>query len=135
MAPRSSRRVLLALGLLLLAVLGWLGVRDGVEQLSESRSPIQWAQSVSQLAYGILSVAAIVTVLWARRWKTIVLRAWAVAITVAAGLAPMAWGGMGLSSGLTAAVGTLLIALGIIWLVRAYPVRADIETDVPPATR
>jgi hypothetical protein len=117
-ASRNARRVLLALGLLFLAGLGWLGLSGGVEQFSMSRSLIQWAQSMSQLAYGILSVAAIVAVLRRRRWKTAVLRAWTVAVTLAAGLAPVAWGGLGLSSGLMAGGGTLLIALAIIWLVR-----------------
>lgn len=108
----------LGLALLLLAVLAWNGIVEGLQQLPQSENAGQQAQSVAQLAYGLLSAASIITTVRARRWAPPVLSAWAVSVTVAAGLAPVVWGDSGWPAGVSAGGATLLVALGIAWLLR-----------------
>jgi hypothetical protein len=61
-----------------------------------------------------------------------VLAGWAASLTIAAGLAPVVWGGNGWLSGLVAAAAAVLIAAGVIWMLRA----GDRRTAPPhPAPR
>jgi hypothetical protein len=115
----TVRKVLLGVGLALLLYLTWNGLAGGVRQLSEAHSLGQRLQTGAQIGYGLLSFAAVVSVFWARRWNLAVLACWSVCVTAAAGLAPVAWGGTGLLTGLIAGAATLAIAVLVVWLVRA----------------
>lgn len=116
---RVVRRGLVAIGVLLLVALAWLGLSGGVRQWPLSQGAGETAQTVAQLAYGLLSVLSILTTRWGRRWAPLVLAGWALSITIAAGLAPVVWGGSGWPSGLLAAAAALLIAVGIIGMLRS----------------
>lgn len=115
---RTARRVVLAIAILLLLGLAWTGLSGGLDQLDESRSTSEKAQTYSQLAYGLLALISIVTMFWGRRWSTLVHAAWVLSVMVAAGLASIVWGGTSLAIGLLSAVAALLVALAIIWLRR-----------------
>lgn len=112
------RRVLLVVALLLLAGLGWTGISGGLRQIPESRTFGQRVQSLSQLAYGLLSVLAVLTSVWRRRWRPLILACWTVCVTLAGGFASVVWGGTTLLVGVASGAAALLVALAIIWLLR-----------------
>lgn len=112
------RRVLLALALSLLLFLTWTGLSGGVTQFSESRTPGQKVQTLAQLAYGVSGLLSAVTLVWSRRWAPLMQGCWIGAVTIAAGLASVVWGGTSLGIGLLSGVVALLAALVIVWLLR-----------------
>jgi len=113
------RRTVLGVGVLLLLVLTWLGVSGGLHQIPQSHTPGEWIQSIAQLVYGVLSLAGVVT-----RFRTpgrgrLVLWGWVVSMTLAGGLAPVVWGGTSVGVGLVSAAAVVLVALGLVWLIRS----------------
>jgi len=111
-------RVVLAIALALLLGLAWLGVTGGIQQIPESHTPGQIAQTGTQLAYGVFALLSAVTTLWGRGWSRALLACWLVSLTFAAGLASVVWGGTSLAVGLLSGVAAFLVALAIIWLLR-----------------
>ena len=119
MTPTPAvRRVLLVVAMLLLLVLAWTGLRGGLNQIPQSQSTGQKAQTLSQFAYGVFGFLGVVTTFWGRRWNPVIMRCWVVSLTLAAGLASIVWGETGLGTGLLAGGARLLIALAIVWLLR-----------------
>jgi hypothetical protein len=112
------RRALLTVAVILFLALAWLGVTGGVSELSEAHSPGQVAQVVNQLAYGVFALLSVVTTFWFRRWALWMLACFAVAVTLAAGLASVVWGGTSFGIGVVSAGAALLVALGLGWLLR-----------------
>lgn len=112
-------RTLFAVGVLLLLALTWLGVSGGVHQIPRSHTPGEWVQSVAQLAYGILSLLGVLTRFRAPVWGRPILWSWVASMALAGGLAPIVWGGAGAGVALISAGAVVLLALGIVWLVRA----------------
>lgn len=98
--------------------LAWTGLVGGPQQLPLARTTGQLLETIVQITYGILSLASIVTIVWHRPWSRVVRLAWAVSMMLVAGLASVVWGGTSLGIGLVSAGCTLLIALGVIWLLR-----------------
>lgn len=118
LSPRV-RRVLLAVGVLLLLGMTWSGVSGGVHVIPQSRTAGQWTQTVAQLCYGILSLATVLTARqWGRWWSRAVRGGWLASVTVAAGFASVVWGGTSLWTGVASGALSLLIALAIVWLLR-----------------
>ena len=117
LTPRLRRALLAIVGLLLLW-LGWTGLTQGINQLPQSQTPGQIAQTLAQVAFGLSALLSLVTTFWARRWNTLMLAAWTVSVTLAAGLASVVWGGTSLLVGLLSGAGAFLIGLGIAWLLR-----------------
>jgi hypothetical protein len=111
------RRMLLIVALLLLTGLGWTGISGGLHQLPESHTLGQRVQSLSQLGYGVLSVLAVLTSVWGRRWRPLILACWTVCVTLAGGFASVVWGGTTLLIGVISGAAALLVALAIIWLL------------------
>lgn len=89
----SFRRVFLAIALLLLLGLSWMGRWDGLHQIRQSHTIGQQAQTIAQIAYGLLSLLGLLTSFRARRWGPLILGCWAVSLSLAAGLASVVWGG------------------------------------------
>ena len=114
----NVRRVLLTLAVVLLFALAWLGLSGGMANLADSHSLGQKAQTVTQFGYGLLAALGAVTTFWGRRWNRLVLRTWAVTITLAGGLASVVWGATSLLIGALSGAASLLCALGIIWMLR-----------------
>ena len=119
MTPTPAvRRVLLVGAMLLMLTLAWTGLSGGLNQIPQSQSTGQKAQTLSQLAYGVFGFLGVVTTFWGRRWNPVMLGCWVVSLTVAAGLASIVWGESGFGIGLLAGGVTFLIALAIVWLLR-----------------
>jgi len=114
-----ARRIFLAVAVLLLLGLAWTGVSGGVHQVRQSHTPGQWIQTTAQLGYGILSLLSVLTAFRGRRWGPTVLTCWVVSVTIAAGFAAVVWGGTTVGVGLVSAGVSLLVALAIVWLLRA----------------
>jgi hypothetical protein len=112
-------RVLLGIAILLLLGLAYAGIDGGFDQLSQTDKTLgQQVQTVTQLAFGVLSIAVIAVWFWARQWSRPVLVAWAVSLGLAGGLAPVVWGEATIPIGILSGVASLLIAGGIVWLLR-----------------
>jgi peptidoglycan/LPS O-acetylase OafA/YrhL len=113
------RRVLLAGATLLLIVVAWLTLSGGLRQIPRSHTFGRRAETIVQLACGMLSVLSVLTCFWWRRWSRQVLTAWAAALAASAGLSSLVWGPPDPIVGLVFAAGALLLALGIIRLLKA----------------
>ena len=112
------RRLSLGTALLILVGLGYVGLRNGLAEWSHADTPGQRLASVTEALYGLLGLVAGVGLVTRRTWTVPVVIAWAVSVTMTAGLAPVVWGGAGLWAGVAAAAATALIASGVIWLAR-----------------
>ncbi len=120
MSPRRLvRRTFVAVAILLLLLLTWLGVYGGVHQIPQSHTLGRGIQTVAQLSYGVLSILAVLTGYRKGRWGRLILGGWVVSITIAGGLAPVVWGGASVGIGLVSAAAVVALALGIVWLLRA----------------
>ena len=115
----AVRRVFLAVAVLLLLGLTWTGVSGGLHQIPQSHTPGEWIQTIAQLGYGMLSLLSVLTSVRGRRWGPPILACWVVSVTIAAGLAAVVWGGTTVGVGVVSAGVSLLVALAIVWLLRA----------------
>ena len=75
-------------------------------------------QATFQIIYGILSLLAGVLLTMKRSLPKVLEWTWSVALSVAAGMAPVVWSTGSELQGVAAAVGGVLVALGILWLER-----------------
>jgi hypothetical protein len=112
------RRIFLATALSSLLALAWNGFSGGTNQLSESQTLGQKAQTVSQFAYGLFALLSVATTFWGRRWSRVSHACWMVSVTLAGGLASVVWGGTSVAIGMLSGVATFLVALALIWLLR-----------------
>ena len=110
--------VLCLVGVVLLLVLAWTGIAGGVQQLSGMHTTAQRIQTALQLALGITSALAVIGTVRVVRWRRAAYIAFVASATLAAGLAPYAWGQAGLGSSVAAGVGALVVAMVIVWLAR-----------------
>jgi peptidoglycan/LPS O-acetylase OafA/YrhL len=113
------RRVLLAGATLLLIAVAWLALSGGLRQIPRSHTFGQRVETIMQLACGMLSVLSVLACFSWRRWSRQVLTAWATTLAASAGLSSLVWGPPDPIVGLVFAAGALLLALGIIRLLRA----------------
>jgi hypothetical protein len=105
--------------MVLLLVIAWGALSGGLRQIPQSRTPGQRVETAVQLACGCLSVLSILTCILWRQWRAAVLAAWTISLTTAAGLSSFVWGPPSAIVALGFAVGTLLLALAVIWMLRA----------------
>lgn len=122
-----TRQILRALALLLWLLFAWQGISGGIAQLSSADTALQWAQTYSQLGYGVLSLLVVATAFRARAFSRYSQMAWAVAVVLAAGLAPVAWGGTGWGTGAVAAALGVGIAAILLWALR-FATRQPLQT-------
>ena len=111
------RRVLLGIALLILVSLAWTGLSGGINQLPQSTTVGEKAQTLTQFAYGLFALLSAATACRGQRWARLVRVGWVVSLALAAGLASVVWGGTSLAIGLLSGAVAGLIALGIIWLL------------------
>ena len=105
--------------MLLLLALTWLGVSGGIRQIPRSNTPGELIQSVAQLSYGVFSLLGVLTRFRPDRRGRLVLGCWVASMAVAGGFAPVVWGGATVGTGLLSGGAVVLVALGIVWLLRA----------------
>ena len=107
--------LVVALGLLGLT---WSGLNGGIDQWSESRSPGQVIQTLTQFAFALFALLSLVTMIWGRRWSRAMGAGLTVSLGLAGGLASVVWGGTSVPIGVIAALASAAIGLGITWLAR-----------------
>ena len=117
LTPRV-RQILLVIVCGLLLWLAWIGLSGGLHQLSQSRTPGQMVQTLTQFGFGFFALLSLVTTFRAQRWNPLMLVSWVISLSLAAGLASVVWGGTSLLVGLVSGGAALLIGLGIAWLLR-----------------
>jgi hypothetical protein len=117
LTPIFRRSLLAAAGLALL-FLAWNGLSGGVNQLPESDTSGQIAQTLSQFAFGLFSLLSLLTSFWGRRWNRLMLAGFTISVGLAAGLASVVWGGTSLTIGFLSGSAALAVALAIAWLLR-----------------
>ena len=115
----KPRRALLALAVLLLLVLAWVGVQGGIQQWPQPQSPGQRIQTIAQFAYGLFAALTVASVWRSEAFGRAVRMSFLVAITVAAGIAPVVWGGAAWWAGLVAGLAALGVGVLILWLLSA----------------
>jgi len=115
-----GRKVAWVASLLVLAVLGCLGVFNGLREWGEGETPLQHSVPVGVLLYGILGLITAYGLFRREDWTIWPAIAWAMAVSYVPGVAVMAYGGEGaiLGSAIAASVGSALIALCVIWTVK-----------------
>jgi hypothetical protein len=132
-----TRLILRALVVLIWLLFAWQGISGGVSQLSSAETLLQRAQTFIQLGYGIIALLVVASTFRASAFARYVRIAWAVAVTLAAGLAPVAWGGTGWGPGTVAAVVGLGMAAIMLWFLRTSSRprsgRISTESERPPA--
>jgi hypothetical protein len=111
------RRVLLGIALLLLLGLAWTGLSGGINQLPQSTTLGEKAQTLTQFAYGLFALLSAATAFRGRRWARLVRVGWVVSLALAAGLASVVWGETSPAIGLLSGAAAGLIGLGISWLL------------------
>ena len=110
------RLVAFCAGLALLLTVSVLGAWSAVGSLDSISTMGQRVATVAQFGYASTGIVAAGALLAGRPWARAVLWLWAILLTVTGGLAPMVWGGAGLSAGLAAAATCVAIAALIAWL-------------------
>jgi len=115
-----GRKVAWVVSLCVLAVLGCLGVFNGLNEWGEGETPLQRSVPVGVLLYGILGIITAYGLFRRERWTIWPAIGWAVAVSYVPGVAVMAYGGEDaiLVSAIAASAGSALIALGVIWTVK-----------------
>jgi hypothetical protein len=113
------RKIFLVVAALILLALAWTGLTQGVNQMPQSHTPGEIAQTLSQFVFGVFALLSLATTFWARRWNTFMLGGLIISLALAAGLASVFWGGASILMGLVSGGAALLIGLGIAALLRA----------------
>lgn len=112
--PRTLLWRLAALALPLLT--GVLGALDGPEAFRAATTAGQRIAAGTQTAYGILGLTSTIGLARGRGWARPSLITWAILLSITGGMAPVVWGGTGVSTGLLALLATAAIAAGALWL-------------------
>jgi len=107
--------VRIALVVLLVGVTAYGGIEDGLSAARGATTPAESAAAAVQLAYGGLSVLAMLAMALRRRWVAALLIAWGVAVTATGTIAPLVWGGAGWGACAAGGLATAVVA----WLVVA----------------
>ncbi len=108
----TVRFVAVLLVLLATAITGFV---DAGESAGYASTQLQGLAVITQSIYSFLGLLGFFAVVLRVCWTVSVLALWAIAVTGAAGLAPVVWGGSGLGSGLAAAGGAGLFTALIVW--------------------
>lgn len=112
------RRVVFHAVTILFAVLCYFGVRDVWYGNQDARTVLQVVDLVANAIYAVCGAGVVVLRLAGRRGLGL-MWVWALALVVASGVGPVAWGGAGWGPSLTAAGASLAGAVLII-LVDAW---------------
>ncbi len=129
-----ARRIVLALAALILLAAAWSGLSGGLRQFPQSSTAGEMAQSVAQFAFGVFAVLSVVTALDRRAWVRWINWCWVISVAVAGGLAPVVWGGASPAAGALAGGASLLIGLGVVWMLRwgSRPPAAHFRSRLQP---
>lgn len=110
---------IVSVGLLLFT--GVVGIYNGVTEWAGDQGALQHSVTVDVFLYGVFGLISAYGLIRRRRWSLRTVIAWAIAVTYAPGVAVMAYAGEDaiLGSAIAASLGSLLIALGVLWTTNA----------------
>ena len=91
------------------------GLFDVSDNVSIANTPLRQLALTFQVLYVVSGAVAVVGLLAKRAWRVRALAAWAATVTVAAALAPPAWGDTGIGPALAAGAATLLVTGLVAW--------------------
>jgi hypothetical protein len=111
-----ARKLSLVGAVLILFGFGVFGLLSGLEGRMGAFTLSQQVVTWGELLYAALGAAAIAATLRWRRYARPLLYTWGAVVTVCAGLAPMAWGDVGLGTGVLQALPWAAVAALAIWL-------------------
>lgn len=116
----------------LLIITGAAGTHEGLTEWNEGHTALQHSVTAAVLIYGILGFLAAYGLFRHRRWSVGTAIAWGVAVTYAAGVAVMSYGGEDatIGSALAASGSCALVALGVIWTARVTTRNESRAADV-----
>lgn len=103
---------------LFLTILSLWAIEGAVNQWAHSETFGQKLETIIQFFFGVLSLCTASTLFWWQQWALYIRQAWAISFVITAGLSSFVWGPpMPLVS--LAFIGlSLLMAYGIIWIIR-----------------
>lgn len=112
-----GRGVAWILSLALLLFTGVVGLYNGVTEWGDGRGPLQHLVTIGVFLYGVFGIVSAYGLIRRRRWTIRTVFAWTIAVTYVPGVAVMAYADEDalLGSAIAASVGSLLIALGVLW--------------------
>jgi hypothetical protein len=113
-----TRRILLGLVLAMWLFMAWSGISGGMNQISQADTVTKRAQTVMQFAFGVFAVLTMATMFRVRSFAPFARAGWIITVTLAAGLAPVVWGGTGWATGVVAGMVGLGIAALLLWFLR-----------------
>ncbi|MFL5480804.1 MAG: hypothetical protein ACJ8AK_01305 [Gemmatimonadaceae bacterium] len=128
-----GRKVAWVLSLGLLLFTGAVGIYNGLTEWGEGRGSLQRSVTIGVFLYGIFGLASAYGLVRRQRWSIRTVIAWTVAVTYVPGVAVMAYADEDaiLGSAIAASIGSLLIALGVLWttnvMTRPDPIAQGIE--------
>ncbi|HET9636657.1 MAG TPA: hypothetical protein VFP26_12080 [Gemmatimonadaceae bacterium] len=107
-----------SLGLLIFS--GVVGTYNGLTEWGEGRNSLQHSVTVGVLIYGIFGLISAYGLLRRQCWTLRTVIVWTIAVSYVPGVAVMAYAGEDaiLASAIAASVGSLLLALGVIWTTK-----------------
>ena len=108
---------------------GVLGIYNGLNEWRGAGTMLQKSVTGSVLLYGILGITGATGMIARQRWSVWVVAAWGVAVTWAAGVSVIAYGGAGTTklAALAAGISGAIIALIVVWGARTgFAPRADL---------
>ena len=112
------RRSVLVGALLVLAAVAGGTLIGALQQLPRAQTLGQRVETAIQLACALLSLLAVITCFWQRRWAPAIRAGWSVSLAITAGLSSLVWGPPMLGIMLLFAAATLLAALALTWTLR-----------------
>jgi hypothetical protein len=110
--PQRLRLVLVSLAL---GGTVWLGVKEGLDGLRDAEGGGQRVAAVFQILYGLAAIMCLIALFARPRWARGAFGAWAFALTMTAGLAPVVWGGTAWWTGVLSGAIALLVAALVCW--------------------
>jgi hypothetical protein len=105
------------LAVLLLLWLGWEGLSGGVDQWSDATTVGQRVQYVTQIAYGVFAVLALLTAFRWKQFRRFADVGFVITSSAAGGLAVVVWGGKSTLSGVATAIASAAVAALILWML------------------
>lgn len=115
------RYILLVIAGLFLFVLAWWTISGGLQQFHRAQTFGQQLETVIQILCGLLSLLVILTYFWQQKWARSIRFAWAISLTIMAGLSSLVWGPPMPLVSLAFAGVALLLAWGVIVAMRKVP--------------
>ena len=105
--------------MLLLVAVAWLGMSGGIGQWTDQVTPAQRVQLATQVVYGVFALLVLMAAFKWRRWQRVAEFGFVAGCVASASLATVVWGEASMLAALSAGVGTLIVAVAIIRMLRA----------------